>query len=84
MQRVLVIGAGGAGKSTFAARLSRKYGLPLIHLDALYWQPGWVEPGKAEWLERVAQVVAQDRWVMDGNYGGSLDLRLPRADTISL
>jgi adenylate kinase family enzyme len=82
MQRVLVIGSGGAGKSTFAARLSRARGLPLVHLDALYWQPGWVEPSKAEWQQRVAQLVAEDRWVMDGNYGGTLEQRLRACDTV--
>ena len=82
MQRVLVIGAGGAGKSSFAARLSRTYGLPLIHLDALYWKPGWVETNKAEWQERVGQLVGGDRWVMDGNYGGTLDQRIAACDTV--
>jgi len=82
MRRVLVIGSGGAGKSTFAARLAERTGLPLIHLDALYWRPGWVEPAKEEWTRRVAQLVADDRWIMDGNYGGTLESRLAACDTV--
>jgi adenylate kinase family enzyme len=82
MQRVLVIGSPGAGKSTFAARLAGRTGLPLIHLDQHYWQPGWIETDKASWEEKVRRLIAADRWVMDGNYGGTLPLRLQRADTV--
>ena len=82
MRRVLVIGSGGAGKSTFAARLAEHTGLPLIHLDSLYWSPGWVEPPKAAWVEIVEQLVAGDEWIMDGNYGGTLNQRLAACDTV--
>ena len=82
MNRVLVIGSPGAGKSTLAAAITRRTGLPLIHLDRHYWRPGWVEPDKQEWAARVAELVAGDRWVIDGNYGGTLPLRLERADTV--
>jgi adenylate kinase family enzyme len=81
MQRVLVIGSPGAGKSTLARRAAQRTGLPLVHLDAEYWRPNWVEPPASEWHARLAQLIADDRWVMDGNYGGSMDLRLARADT---
>jgi adenylate kinase family enzyme len=79
VQRVLVIGSGGAGKSTFATRLARITGLPLIHLDQLFWQPGWIEPA---WKATVQQLVAAERWVMDGNFGGTLDERLQACDTV--
>ena len=82
MRRVLVLGSGGAGKSTFAARLAERVGLPLIHLDAFYWRPGWVETPKEEWTRRVEQLLAGERWVMDGNYGGTLERRLAAADTV--
>jgi adenylate kinase family enzyme len=82
MQRVLVIGSPGAGKSTFAAELARRTGLPLIHLDQEYWRSGWVETPKTQWEERVPELVAGDRWILDGNYGGTLPLRLRRADTV--
>ena len=82
MRRVLVIGISGAGKSTFARALADKTGLPLIHLDKEYWRPGWKMPPRSEWRPRVQELAAGERWIMDGNYDSSLDLRLPRADTV--
>jgi adenylate kinase family enzyme len=82
MRKVLVIGSGGAGKSTFAKRLGVLLDIEVIHLDSLYWNRGWVETPKAEWLEKVAEVVKRDAWVMDGNYSGTLDLRLKACDTV--
>jgi len=82
MQRVLVIGISGAGKSTFARNLAASTGLPLIHLDTEFWQPGWKVTERAEWRAKLTKLAARDTWIMDGNYGGSLDLRLPRADTV--
>lgn len=67
MQRVLVIGSPGSGKSTLATELAERTGLPLIHLDQEYWRAGWVEPPKAEWRQRVADLISRERWVMDGN-----------------
>ena len=82
LRRVLVIGPGGAGKSTFAARLAQRTGLPLIHLDQHYWRAGWVEPSNDEWLAKVDELVASERWIMDGNFGGTMERRLAalRAD----
>jgi adenylate kinase family enzyme len=82
MQRILVIGISGAGKSTFARALSARTGLPLIHLDREFWRPGWVVTPRTEWRARVAELVAGERWIIEGNYAGSLDLRLPRADAL--
>lgn len=82
MKRILVIGSGGAGKSMFAVQLAKCMGLPLIHLDSLYWRPGWIEPPKDEWALRVDELIARDRWIMDGNYGGTLDRRLAVCDTV--
>ena len=82
MRRILVIGSGGAGKSTLAARLGARLGLPVIHLDAHFWRPGWVETPAAEWREVVTALTARDAWVMDGNYGGTLDLRLAACDAV--
>ena len=82
MQRVLVIGSPGSGKSTFAAELAARTGLPLVHLDQHYWRAGWVESDPESWRRRVAELIAADAWVMDGNYGGTLPQRLERADTV--
>lgn len=82
MKKVLVIGSGGVGKSTFSARLAAKTGLPLVHLDAVYWRPGWVKTPKDEWGRTVERLVAGDAWLMDGNFGGTLELRLAACDTV--
>ena len=82
MRRVLIIGSPGSGKSTLAAELARRTGLPLIHLDQEYWRSGWIEPPKDEWQSRVAELTAGNEWIIDGNYGGSLEVRLARADTV--
>jgi len=82
MRRVLIIGPGGAGKSTLARRLAEATGLPVIHLDARYWRPGWDATPAGEWRKLVSALVDAPEWIMDGNYGGTLDLRIPAADTI--
>lgn len=82
MKRVLVIGCGGAGKSTFARQLGARLQLPVIHLDAHYWRPGWVEPSKSEWATTVDGLLAGEAWVMDGNYGGTLPTRLAVCDCV--
>ena len=78
----MVIGCGGAGKSTLARGIAARTGLPLVHLDRHYWRPGWQEPDKQAWREQVAVLAAVPRWIMDGNYGDTIDLRLARADTV--
>lgn len=80
--RVLIVGPCGSGKSTLARRLAPLLGLPLYHMDKLNWRPGWIESSKDEISERLSAIVAQDRWLIDGTYGGTLSERLPRADTI--
>ena len=82
MRRVLVIGSGGSGKSTVAARLGELLKLEVSHLDKLYWRAGWVEPEPDEWIRTVTELIERDSWVIDGNYSGTLDLRLRRCDTI--
>ena len=84
MQRILVMGSSGSGKSTFARRLSAATDIPFVSLDALFWKPGWVEAGAAEFDERVAAAAGGPRWVMDGNYYSRETGRLRRqlADTI--
>jgi len=82
MRKVLVIGSGGAGKTTLARRIASATGLPLLHLDSLYWRPGWVPTPREEWDRIVADLVERDAWVMDGNYGGTLPIRLAVSDTV--
>lgn len=82
MRKVLVIGSGGAGKSTFARRLGKLLNIEVIHLDALYWRPGWVETPRPEWVETVAELLKRDSWIIDGNYSATFDLRLKACDTV--
>ncbi|MGZ8412152.1 MAG: AAA family ATPase [Gemmatirosa sp.] len=82
MRRVSIIGSGGAGKSTLAVRVAARLGVPLVHLDARYWHPGWLATPADVWRREVETLVAGPAWVMDGNYGGTLDLRLAASDTV--
>ncbi len=82
MKRILVIGSGGAGKTTFAKRLSKILMIEVIHLDSLYWKSGWIEPPKDEWKQTVEQLIAPECWIMDGNYSGTLDVRIEACDTV--
>lgn len=82
MQRILIIGSPGAGKSTLAHDLAGLTGLPLHHLDRFHWLPGWIERDRNEARAAVAEVLATDRWIFDGNYGSTMAQRLPRADTV--
>jgi adenylate kinase family enzyme len=84
VKRVVVLGSSGAGKSTFADALARCTGLPVVHLDELYWKPGWVETPTDEWRAVQETAVADDEWIVDGNYSATIDVRLPRADTVIL
>jgi adenylate kinase family enzyme len=83
LTRTLVLGCSGSGKSTLATALTRRTGLPLVHLDQEYWAPGWVERySPAGWADRVEQLAGGPRWIIDGNYSATLHLRLARATAI--
>ena len=82
MRRVLVIGNSGGGKSTLARKLGAKLGLPVIHLDVLFWRVGWVESDRDDYLARVMVALAAPAWICDGQFTSSFHLRMPLADTI--
>lgn len=82
MKRIMIIGSGGSGKSTFSSKLSEALGLPLYHLDAYYWKPGWIATPKQEWDEFLRELIQNDEWIIDGNYNRTIDIRILRADTI--
>ncbi|MEM8721135.1 MAG: DNA topology modulation protein [Cyanobacteria bacterium P01_G01_bin.39] len=82
MQRLAIIGSCGAGKSTLARTLGNKLNLPVIHLDTYYWHPGWQSTDANHWIEIHQKLVKGDHWIIDGNYGNTMDIRLERADTI--
>lgn len=82
MKRILIIGSPGSGKSTLAKALQQKLGLPLYHLDALYFLPHWQEPNRQDWRYLQEKLVQQERFIIDGTYSGTLAIRLARADTV--
>jgi adenylate kinase family enzyme len=82
MQRIIILGPCGAGKSTFARQLTEVLGIPLVHLDKLYWKPGWVESENEDFLNRLKQILEQPTWIVDGNYTGKMSSRFEAADTI--
>lgn len=82
MERILIIGCGGAGKSTLARQLGEKTGIPVVHLDKLYWRPGWQHVTREEFDEILDGVLVQDAWIMDGNFNNTIQKRIARCDTV--
>jgi adenylate kinase family enzyme len=85
MERVVLLGPGGAGKSELATRLSSKTGLPVVHLDPIFWREGWKPAPREEARATLAKAFAGERWILDGNFldeAGAGDARFDRADTV--
>ncbi len=82
MQRVMIIGCPGAGKSTFARALAEKTGLPLIHLDLIWHKPDRTHISRDEFDLRLAGILAEDRWIIDGHYSRTLAPRFEACDTL--
>ncbi|HKJ24570.1 MAG TPA: adenylate kinase [Myxococcota bacterium] len=82
LERVVVVGTSGSGKTTFARSLGRVLGVPHVELDALYWGPRWTPAPAEEFLSRVRAAVAEPAWVVDGNYSAARDLVWGRATTL--
>ena len=82
MRRVLIIGNAGTGKSTFARKLAEKTGLPLVHLDKLFWNGSWEHVSREEFDGALQQELEKDAWIIDGNYNRSLPKRLEYCDTV--
>ena len=82
MKRVIVIGCPGSGKSTFSRALHQKTGIPLVHLDMLYWNPDRTTVDDAVFLERLTNVLQTGSWIIDGNYGNTLECRIQACNTV--
>lgn len=84
MQKVMVIGCPGAGKSTFSRVLRDKIGLPLFYLDMLFWNADKTNISREEFDQKLSDILKQDKWIIDGNYGRTLEMRLRECDTVFL
>lgn len=82
MKKVLIIGCPGSGKSTFSRALHSALGLPLYHLDMLYWNADKTTVEKSVFLQRLEEALKKDRWIIDGNYLSTMELRLKNCDTV--
>lgn len=82
MKKILIVGRPGSGKTTLAVKLANKLNLPLVHLDKIFWKPGWVEVDRTEFDTRLLAELEKDSWIIDGNYGRTIPLRLKYADTV--
>jgi adenylate kinase family enzyme len=82
VKRVVIIGSGGSGKSTLAKKLGEVLYLPVYHLDKLYWQPNWQTLPQDDWVQLQQTICQEPQWIIDGNYGGTMDVRLAASDTI--
>ena len=83
MERIMIIGCGGAGKSTLARKLGELTGIPVVHLDKIYWSPGnWKHLEKDEFDALLSLELEKPRWILDGNFNRTLEWRLEKCDTV--
>ncbi len=81
MEKIIVIGCPGSGKSTFSKTLHKITGIPLFHLDMMYWNGDKTTVDKSVFMERLSGALQQSRWIIDGNYSSTMELRLQECDT---
>lgn len=84
MNRVAIIGCPGSGKSTFARKLHEKTGLPLVHLDNIWWKPDRTHITREAFDERLAALLKTDAWIIDGSYSRTFEPRIKACDTVIL
>ena len=82
MKKIIVIGCPGSGKSTVSRALHNKTGIPLYHLDMMYWNADKTTVEKSVFLERLSAVLEKDGWIIDGNYSSTMELRMAACDTV--
>lgn len=82
MEKVIIIGSPGSGKSTFGRQLKNMTGLPLYHLDMMFWNADKTTVPKEVFMERLTKTMESSKWIIDGNYGSSMEMRLKACDTV--
>lgn len=81
-ERILILGCPGSGKSTLARALAARTGLPLIHLDNLWWRPDRTHITREQFDAALEQVLRGDRWIIDGDYSRTYEVRIAACDTV--
>ena len=84
MKKVIVIGCPGSGKTTFAEKLSEASGLPLYYLDAIWHKPDRTHISRDDFDKRLHEILSEEKWIIDGNYSRTIELRLSACDTVFL
>ena len=84
MKKILILGCPGAGKSTFARKLRDKTGLPLYYLDMIWHKPDRTTITKQEFDAKLSEIIKQEEWIIDGNYGRTLEMRIQWCEAIFL
>ena len=84
MKKVIVIGCPGSGKTTFAEKLSEESGLPLYYLDAIWHKPDRTHISRDDFDKRLHEILSEEKWIIDGNYSRTIELRLSACDTVFL
>lgn len=84
MKRIIIIGSPGAGKSTFSKKLNEILNLPIYHLDMIYHKPDKTHISKEEFDAELSKILKEDKWIIDGNYQRTIEMRLKECDTVFL
>ncbi|MCX6819671.1 MAG: AAA family ATPase [Candidatus Adlerbacteria bacterium] len=82
MNKIVLIGCPGAGKTTLARKLGAKLNIPVHHLDKYFWKENWTPTPQAEFRKIQDELMKEDRWIVDGNFTKSIDNRVTKADTV--
>jgi adenylate kinase family enzyme len=82
MQRVMIVGQPGSGKSWLAVQVGLRVGLPVHHMDHIHWQPGWIDRPVVEKIALCTEIEAREAWVFEGNFSATMPNRMGRADLV--
>lgn len=80
--KIILVGSSGSGKSWLSKKLAELYNYPLIHLDNEYWKPDWQKTPKEEWIACQQEIMNKDKWIIDGNYNNTMEIRFLGAELV--